>query len=97
LQGSKAFKKFRGLFMLYAIPQAKLLNFIKTKSEKSIFSKKKNQTEQITSNYERNLFFYTVTFQQEEELYVEKKMKSKITPCFICKSLLYRQIKNMEG
>jgi hypothetical protein len=42
------------------------IEFHKTKSEMSIFSKKK-----------RKLFFYTVTLQQEEEVYVEKQMKSK--------------------
>jgi hypothetical protein len=42
--------------------------------------------------YEK-LFFYTVTLQQEEELCVEKKMKSKITNLFY---YTYRQIKVME-
>jgi hypothetical protein len=67
------------------------LNFIKTKSEKSIFSKKKSNWTNHT--YERKLFV-SVTFQQKEELYFEKKMKS--TNFFFCKSL-YRQIKIMEG
>jgi hypothetical protein len=59
-----------------------LLNFIKTKSEKRIFSKKKKKSSWTNHTYERKLFFYTVTLQQEKELYVEKKMKNKITKLF---------------
>jgi hypothetical protein len=49
------------------------IEFHKNKNkEDNIFeTKKSNWTNRI---YERNLFFHTVTLQQEEELYVEKKM-----------------------
>jgi hypothetical protein len=36
----------------------------------------------------RARFFCTVALQQEEELYVEKKMKTKITNLCFCKSFL---------
>jgi hypothetical protein len=50
---------------------------------KAFFRKIKNQTEQlIPISYKRKLFFYTVTLQQVEELYVEKIV------FYFCKSLL---------
>jgi hypothetical protein len=61
--------------------------------EEHFFEKKlKNYT------YERKLFFYTVTLQQKEGHYVEKKMKSKISNLFFFVKVyyMYRQIKIME-
>jgi hypothetical protein len=46
------------------------------------FHKNKIREEQTNRTYERKLFLYTVTLQQEEELYVEKKMKNKISSFF---------------
>jgi hypothetical protein len=82
--------------MLYAIPQAKLLNFIKTKSEKSIFSKKKNQTEQIISMSE-SCSSTQLLFNKKKNFMLKRRQRVKLQTCFICKSLLNRQIKKWKG
>jgi hypothetical protein len=46
------------------------------------FHKNKIRANWTNHTYERKFFFYTDTLQQEEEIYVEKKMKSKITNLF---------------
>jgi hypothetical protein len=47
------------------------IEFHKNKIKEAQFFEKKKKSNRTNRTYERKLFFYSVTLQQEEELYVE--------------------------